>query len=282
MKVFDPKGVDTIPQEDRILAAEAIGRAGDPRITEAGSDENWLPVIVDGREQPWCIAKYPVTVEEFSEFVEEGGYEEARWWKDLAKDDAWTQPAGFIEQLRTPNRPVVGVALAEALAYCRWATSLRNSFGRRGQVNLPTRGQWLHVATAGDVRPYPWGRAQPTARESWQQLILKDDAKMSPNPVGLLPDGAAMSGALDMFGTVSQWIATEDAGDWMYVYTRQRLGFVGLVASHFPGHRAKVHLRSKAPGGAPEYLKMHGAFFWVEQTYRDEDRGFRCVLADVR
>ena len=189
MKVFDQRGVDTMPQEDRILAAEAIGRAGDPRITEAAPDENWLAVTVNGEERPWRIAKYPVTVEEFAEFVEDGGYEESRWWDGLEKDDAFTEPVGFIEQMRTPNRPVVGVSPNEALAYCRWATSLRNTFGKGGTVTLPSQKQWLDAATGGDERPYPWGNDPPTKTCSWGA-----SHREGRSPVGLLPAGPPHAG----------------------------------------------------------------------------------------
>lgn len=62
----------------RLAAAEALGQAGDPRL----SRENWIR-IKGGKSglKSFDIGKYPVTVQEYARFMEAGGYGDKQWWK---------------------------------------------------------------------------------------------------------------------------------------------------------------------------------------------------------
>ena len=105
-----------------------------------------------------------VTWAQFTEFVEDGGYDDEAWW---APDGwAWVQRVGrrcprYVEQMRhgvlaqrfgkltrVPlGQPVTHVAWFEADAWCRWA-------GRR----LPTEVEWEHAAQGGTSRGLRWGQ----------------------------------------------------------------------------------------------------------------------------
>jgi hypothetical protein len=113
MAVFDPRKGTGIPLKVRVAAADALGQAGDPRLR----GNNWVRIpagtFVMG-EGNWAheveldayrIGRYPVTVEEYGRYVEEGGREPKDWDK----------------QLEYPNRPVVYVSWHDAKAYCEWA-----------------------------------------------------------------------------------------------------------------------------------------------------------------
>lgn len=101
----------------------------------------------------FAIDARPVTWEAFLAFLEDGGYEDLRWWTGEAR--AWLlrlrhrRPAGLREtpqgwqQLRggrwqalRRGEPAVHLNAHEAGAWCRWA-------GRR----LPTEGEWEWAAT---------------------------------------------------------------------------------------------------------------------------------------
>jgi gamma-glutamyl hercynylcysteine S-oxide synthase len=104
-----------------------------------------------------------VTWQQFAEFVEDGGYDEPRWWSEDGA--AWLAADGRrtprdVEQLRHGVllrrfgrlvRAPAGEAVAmltwhEADAWCRWA-------GRR----LPTEVEWELAASRGASRGFVWG-----------------------------------------------------------------------------------------------------------------------------
>ena len=73
--VFKAESVDAIDFKTRLEAAEALGQAGDPRLGDKA--ENWILIEC---EKPFRIARYPVTVQEYKSFVEDGGYQDQRFW----------------------------------------------------------------------------------------------------------------------------------------------------------------------------------------------------------
>lgn len=105
-----------------------------------------------------------VTWEQYAEFVEDGGYDDARWWS--ADGWAWVQREGrrsprhvdqlrhgvllqrFGQTVRVPmGQAVMHVSWFEADAWCRWA-------GRR----LPTELEWELAAFQGASRGFRWGQ----------------------------------------------------------------------------------------------------------------------------
>jgi gamma-glutamyl hercynylcysteine S-oxide synthase len=100
---------------------------------------------------------------QFAEFVEDGGYDEPRWWS--ARGAAWLQQTERrtprdVEQIRhgvllrrfgrlqrVPTiEPATMLSWFEADAWCRWA-------GRR----LPTEIEWELAASRGASRGFVWG-----------------------------------------------------------------------------------------------------------------------------
>ena len=184
----------------RIEAADALGQVGDPRLEEdnwvtipAGAfymgaqkkdknGQNYDPEAFDS-EQPvhpltlpgFRIQRFPVTVQEYSAFLKEGGQEEPWNWES---------------QQQYPNRPVVGVTWFEAAAYCAWK-------GGR----LPTEAEWERAARGPNSSRYPWGNDPPldAARANYSRNIGHV------TPVGLYPLGNSVEGVCDLLGNVYEW-----------------------------------------------------------------------------
>ena len=109
------------------------------------------------------IDAQPVTWAQYAEFVEDGGYDDERWWSP--EGWRWLHASGrraprHVEQIRhgvlmqrmgtlvhVPlNTPVMHVSWHEANAWCRWA-------GRR----LPTEAEWEVAAHTAGGRGFRWG-----------------------------------------------------------------------------------------------------------------------------
>lgn len=120
------------------------------------------------------IDALPVAWGQYVEFVEDGGYDEPRWW--TPDGWAWVQANSrrcprHVEQLRggvlarrngvlarVPlGQPVMHVSWFEAEAWCRWA-------GRR----LPTEVEWELAAHLGAARGFRWGDVWEWTATSFQ------------------------------------------------------------------------------------------------------------------
>ena len=152
-----------------------------------------------------------VTNAAFSDFIEDGGYRDRRYWSEagwawVCAESAvaplgWTRTAsGFVRQRFghiedvPPAEPVQHVSFHEAEAYAGWV-------GRR----LPTEAEWEKAATwtaEGRKLANPWGDA-PHA-----QLANVGRARFSPAPVGSYPAGAGPYGCLGMIGDVWEWTSS--------------------------------------------------------------------------
>jgi len=186
--IFDKDRASEIDLKVRVEAAEALGQAGDPRLHK--DKDNWIAIP----GATFRMGRYPVTVQEFAEFVadEERGY---------ATETCWTEggfkgepaPRDWDEQILHPNRPVVYVTWFAAAAYCHWA-------GGR----LPTEAEWEYAARGTAGREYPWGNEPPdTNRANYDGAGIH-----AATPVGLFPDGATPEGLEDMAGNVWEWTAS--------------------------------------------------------------------------
>ncbi|HEV3171304.1 MAG TPA: ergothioneine biosynthesis protein EgtB [Actinocrinis sp.] len=157
---------------------------------------------------------FPVTNAAYQQFVEDGGYRDARWWTD----DGWehVQQAGLeaplfwqrdgrgwlrrrfgVVEPIPPQQPVMHVCWYEADAYARWA-------GRR----LPTEAEWEKAGRfdpdAGRSRRYPWGDADPEPRHA-----NLGQRHLQPAPIGAYPDGASPLGVHQLIGDVWEWTASD-------------------------------------------------------------------------
>jgi formylglycine-generating enzyme required for sulfatase activity len=234
LAAFEPGG--EVPEKVRVEVGEALGQAGDPRISDDDHADRifieggafWMGAQKDDRTQPgydpecdgdeavhrvtltgFWIDRYPVTVNRFRRFVEAGaeGYLDERFWS--AEGWRWrknvkrTEPRSWADQLSHSNRPVVSVSWYEAEAYCAWLSA------RSGhRVSLPTEAQWEYAARGGAGRKYPWGDAEPTDRHMNFKMRV-----VHATPVGIYPEGATPEGVQELSGNAWEWCR-----DWRAAY----------------------------------------------------------------
>jgi formylglycine-generating enzyme required for sulfatase activity len=145
----------------------------------------------------YYLAKYPVTVSQYSQFIAAGGYgdpagprpswwSEAGWawligatgsrhWPDWLREEYEDAvfpirgPRSYAPVFQTPNHPQVGVSWFEATAYCAWLNSSEIrpwlKLPANASVRLPSEAEWEQAArwsqASGQVdgRPFPWDSA---------------------------------------------------------------------------------------------------------------------------
>ena len=161
------------------------------------------------RISEFLIDQNEVTNEEFSRFVNSGGYKNSSLWKinqnqisnnlldatDLPGPRNWS---GSLYPEKSGKLPVSSITWYEADAYCRW-------IGKR----LPTYRQWWRSALSDSEYQYPWGnnasaiteRANFESQESWE--------------VGSHPSGASKYGVYDLAGNVREWVELVDSDSSM-------------------------------------------------------------------
>ncbi|GAA2099053.1 ergothioneine biosynthesis protein EgtB [Microlunatus panaciterrae] len=224
-----PRAV-TWPAEVLVEAGEfMMGTSTDPWAydNERPSRAVFLP--------PYWIDTTPVSVGAYRSFVEDGGYDDARWWSTggwewrcrsgkrapafwFQEGESWQRRRfGVVEPL-PDDEPVQHVCWFEAEAYARWA-------GRR----LPSEAEWEKAASwdpaTGTKRRFPWGDQPPSA-----EYANLGQARFRPSPVGSFPAGASAVGALQLLGDVWEWTAsdfTSHPGFCMFPYPEYSEVFFG-------------------------------------------------------
>lgn len=161
------------------------------------------------------IAKYPITVSQYNQFIEDGSYHTEEWWTENGWDwkqssEVWIQPSLWgVSQFNGSNQPIAGLTWYEAEAFTRWLNAqLVNTLPEGYAVHLPTEAEWETACaydTEGKRRIYPWGDwPVPNAL----QANIGQDWQTGPAPVGQRPTGVTAAGVQDMIGTVWEWTAS--------------------------------------------------------------------------
>ncbi|WP_431961058.1 ergothioneine biosynthesis protein EgtB [Actinacidiphila sp. bgisy160] len=204
------------PADAALLPAEVLVPGG--LFTMGTSTEPWAldnerPSHV--REvAPFFIDTVPVSNGAYLAFLEDGGYEDERWWTAAGwahirehglfaplfwrrEGGVWLRRRFGVTEPVPHEEPVLHVCWYEADAYARWA-------GRR----LPTETEWekaaRHDPATGRSRRYPWGDADPGP-----QHANLGQRHLRPAPVGSYPAGASPLGVRQLVGDVWEWTASD-------------------------------------------------------------------------
>jgi len=137
-----------------------------------------------------------VTNAQFQAFIDDGGYREYRYWKDLARREAAPKKPSWTE----PTHPRETVNWFEAMAFCRWLA------GKTGLVvTLPTEMQWQWAAVGDTGWAYPYGNMFDKNKGNTNESGINKTTL-----VDKYPQGASPFGVMDMSGNVWEWMATDD------------------------------------------------------------------------
>jgi len=220
------------------------------------------------------IGIFPVTNQEYLEFMNDGGYETYKHWLsdgwEKVKSNEWRSPM-YWEKINdewhvrdflgirkiNPNEPVCHVSYYEADAYCKWA-------GKR----LPTEAEWEKASCWNEEKQektvFPWGNESP----SEEKCNLLESHHWGCTEIGTYPNGTSPSGCQQMIGDVWEWTTSEFMG-----YPGFKSGFDEYNDKWFTNQKV---LRGGS-FGTPK-MSIRGSY---RNFFRLDERwlfsGFRCV-----
>ncbi|MFQ5330033.1 MAG: SUMF1/EgtB/PvdO family nonheme iron enzyme [Thermodesulfobacteriota bacterium] len=162
----------------------------------------------------YCIDRYPVTNEEFIEFLNtsfSGGKEikDEGGNKLISIEGSRISDAGglyHIDDEQYREHPVNNVTWYGAKAYCRWRSE------REGMVyRLPTEAEWERAARGEWGRRYPWGNEFDK-----EKCNMSQSGKGTTTEVAHYVDknGESPYGCYDMAGNVWEWCEDSYKGEY--------------------------------------------------------------------
>lgn len=206
----------------RVVATDGLGPGGEMvyipggTFTMGNTYQSGIATPHVVQLSPYYIDKYEVTVAEYQQFIDAGGYNEPAFWSNAGWSwrggrygpDFWGNSSSHLSS-GFPSFPVHGVSYYEAEAYAAFV-------GKR----LPTEAQWEFAARGTDGRIYPWGDNMDSTRANYNGSMDPYegiDAAYT-TPVGFFDGGVhgvppfqttdspSPFGAYDMGGNVSEWV----------------------------------------------------------------------------
>ncbi|MEO8611525.1 MAG: SUMF1/EgtB/PvdO family nonheme iron enzyme [Chloroflexota bacterium] len=147
--------------------------------------------------QPFKIAEYPVTNEQFNAFIQDDGYKNMGWWQALAFSGGSPRASDW----RDLDAPKLEVTWFEAAAFAQW---LSDHTGLN--VRLPTEWEWQWAAVGDSGWDYPYGAAFDAAK-----CNAKESGIGRTNPVTSYETVKTHFGTVDMAGNAWEWCLNDGA-----------------------------------------------------------------------
>jgi len=223
----------------------------------------------------FLVRKYPVTREEYAEFVRETGMEKPAWMNRRGTSGT------------SARFPATGITFTEAEGFCQW----------RGE-RLPTSLEWERAARGTDGRGYPWGNRFKLSRGT-VPCNTEEHGTRAPVPVDMLPEGDSPEGVSCLMGNGWEWMD----GGWetrkylrgaSWEYTGQVYGLTWYRLKASPDNRdddvgfrcvRNVHpFEAKPPADLQEMVHIPGGRFGVgidEAGIRDLSKRFGLGPGDL-
>jgi len=191
------------------------------------------------------IDKYEVTVNQYDECVQAG--------KCAPPGDGALCNHGKKDR---PDHPVNCIDWNQAKSYCEWA-------GKR----MPTEAEWEKAARGTDGRKYPWGKENASCDNTIMTGNGIGCGKNSTWPVGSKPKGKSAFGAMDMAGSVWEWVA-DFYGE----------NYKGLPTDNPPGPSSGLYRVLRGGSWVNYANSMRSATRNKgEVTFKDPSYGVRCA-----
>lgn len=186
-------------------------------------------------DEPYALAKYPVTFEEYDAFCAATG-------REKPDDRGWGRG----------RRPVINVSWEDATAYCEWLSEQTGEAYR-----LPSEAEWEYACRAGTTTRYWWGDDWDPERATGAGGAEKTTEvdTHGPNPWGLH----------DIHGNVREWCEDRWQADYREPRTQQ------AFAANGGSYRV---LRGGSWGDDARDCRAAYRFALAPE-YRGDDLGFR-------
>jgi len=167
--------------------------------------------------EDFSIDRAPVSNAGYLEFMNDGGYQDFRWWHsagwEKVNTEHWQAPlyweshdgewmirdfGGLRPVAARLNEPVFHVSFLEASAYAKWA-------GKR----LPTEAEWEKAATfspsLNSKQEFPWDESPPDETKA----NLFENGLWSVAPIGAFPESRTAHGCQQLIGDVWEWTTSD-------------------------------------------------------------------------
>jgi len=219
---YAPRTEGAAPRREWIEVPPGRATLGVDRSSIPFGWDNEFPARVED-VPAFAIERHDVTNARFLDFVEAGGYENAKWWRpedwqwirteQIAHPLFWERHGGqwfwrgMFDLIPLPPAWPVYVSHAEATAFANWS-------GAR----LPSEAEFQRAAFGspdGVEREHPWGERggqassiHPESGPRRSPYGVFDFESWDPEPAGSHPAGASAWGVEDLVGNGWEWTRT--------------------------------------------------------------------------
>lgn len=166
----------------------------------------WCPIPKGQGIQPFSIAKYPITNEQFAAFIQDGGYQNPIYWDGLAQSVSAPRASDY----READNPKLQVCWYEAMAYSRWLSEKMGFL-----VRLPSEREWEWAAVGSSGWVYPYGVEFDIAKTNTREAAFGRS-----NLVRDFTFVQTVFGTVDMAGNVYEWCLDEAESQSLDTTTR--------------------------------------------------------------